>query len=144
MEGVMNNLELVLFGILILATSIAWTINVRKTLLLVKSSNMTIKPNIIWLMAIPGINLVTQFYVIKKVAQSLYKEFECHKWNTKPVVASYHIGMMMGACSLMIFLPINSFFFWFCANVMFFAYWVGMFIMRMTLVKHRAKQKFYR
>lgn len=131
--------EVFVFAFLNLIAGFAAVINLKSTLQLVHTKHMAIKPNAVWLLIIPGVNLVSQFFIFRKVSISLYNEFKAQKWNTKPVVASYHLAMIMGVCSILMFLPVNGFFYWFCFTLFFFAYWIGIFILKNFILRQKKK-----
>lgn len=122
--------EVVLFLLLNLCAGLAFVINIKKTLELLHIRNLEVSPKKVWYLLIPGINLVFHFIMNKKVTQSLYNEFEHHQWNTKPVHAAYNLGIGMGIFNILMLLPFGGGFFWFAFTVLFFAYWVGLYLLR--------------
>lgn len=122
--------EVVLFVLLNLCAGLAFVINIKKTLELLHSRNLTVSPKKVWYLLIPGINIIFHFIMNKKVAQSLYNEFEYNQWNTRPIHAAYNLGIVTGIFNILMLLPFGGVFFWFAFTVLFFSYWVGLFLLR--------------
>lgn len=133
MLGVLLRWEVVLFVLLNLCAGLAFVINIKKTLELLHRKNLEVAPGKVWYLLIPGLNIIFHFIMNKKVTQSLYNEFECHQWNTRPVNAAYNLGIVMGIFNILMLLPIGGIFFWFAFTVLFFAYWAGLYILRQFL-----------
>lgn len=133
-------IEVLLFILVNAICGVAFVVNMRNTLKEVGRKHRQIAPKKVWRLLIPIYNFFYLFYLVHKVSNSLFTEFAAHKWNTKPVVALYHLGMIMGALSILMFLPISNVFFWFCFTIAFFLYWMGLFIVRNFMKEQHQSQ----
>lgn len=115
---------------------IGFVVNMKKTLELLHAKNLEIAPKKVWFLMIPGWNIIYHFIINKKVSQSLYNEFATNRWNTKPINATYNLGIVTGIFNILMLLPYTGGIFWFAFTVLFFAYWIGLFIVRQFLLVH--------
>lgn len=122
--------EVILFILLNVVAMIAFLYNLQNTLQEIGVKHQLIQPKKVWRLLIPVYNIFYLFFLVRKVAASLYQEFKANNWNTKPVVATYHLGMMMGVLAILMILPFTGVFIWICFTCVFFLYWIGLFSMR--------------
>jgi len=107
--------------------------NIRKTIVAIKPHNRVVKPNHVWLMFIPLVNLVYQFFLVHKVAQSLFNEFNERNMPTKPVNIAYNLGMVACILNILSLVPQLAFFASFLVMVFMFAFWTRLFFIRKVL-----------
>lgn len=104
-----------------LLPAIFFLLTLQKTLNAISPENRRMPASNVWLMFIPLFNIVWQFIVVDKIAQSITAE--CTRLNI-PVTDSkptYNIGLAWNICNLVTFIPfIGSL----AALVTFILYWV--------------------
>lgn len=110
---------LVLIPILLLP-GIFFLLTLKRTLEAISPENRKMPPSNVWLMLIPLFNIVWQFIMVDKIAQSIAAE--CSKLNVprsdpKP---TYNIGLAWNICNLLTFIPFVGL----AALVTFILYWV--------------------
>lgn len=104
-----------------LLPAIFFLLTLQKTLNAISPENRRMPASNVWLMFIPLFNIVWQFIVVDKIAQSITAE--CARLNI-PVTdpkPTYNIGLAWNICNLVTFIPfIGSL----AALVTFILYWV--------------------
>ena len=116
-----------------LVIGIAFLWNIRKTIKTIKPENRIVKPNHVWLMLIPLFNLVYQFFLVQRVSQSLFNEFNDRNLPTKPLNTAYNLGMVACIMNILSLVPPLAFFASFLVMVFMFAFWTRLFFIRKTL-----------
>lgn len=104
-----------------LLPAIFFLLTLQKTLNAISPENRRMPASNVWLMFIPLFNIVWQFIMVDKIAQSITAE--CARLNI-PVTdpkPTYNIGLAWNICNLVTFIPfIGSL----AALVTFILYWV--------------------
>jgi hypothetical protein len=111
---------LVLIPIFLLP-AIFFLLTLQKTLNVISPENRMMPPSNVWLMLIPLFNIVWQFIMVDKIAQSV--SAECARLNI-PVTdpkPTYNIGLAWNICNILSFIPIIG---GLAALVTFILYWV--------------------
>ena len=88
-----------IFGVLIY---IAYLGLLHRTLNCVGKERRTISPWLVWVMLIPFINLLIQFFIVGEIADSLRAEFNYRKSKIKEDRPGYDIGLLMCIAGLAI------------------------------------------
>lgn len=115
---------LLIFFILIpifLLPAIFFLLTLQKTLNAISPENRRMPPSNVWLMFIPLFNIVWQFIMVDKIAQSITAE--CARLNIpiKDPKPTYNIGLAWNICNLITFIPFIG---GLAALVTFILYWV--------------------
>ncbi len=109
------------FLALFLIPGIFFLITLQNTLKAISMENRRMPPGNVWLLFIPVFNIVWQFIVVDKIAQSIAAE--CARLNI-PVTDSkptYGIGLAWNICNLLTIIPIIG---GLASLVTFIIYWV--------------------
>ncbi len=111
----------IIFLALFIVPAIFFLFTLQNTMKVISPENRKMPPSNVWLMLIPLFNIVWQFIVVEKIAQSIYAE--CVRLNipvddNKP---TYSIGLAWNICSLLFFIPFLG---GLAALVMWILYWV--------------------
>ncbi|MEO8569919.1 MAG: hypothetical protein ABI419_12300 [Ginsengibacter sp.] len=114
-------LFLLLFIVLAFVPFIFFLITLQKTMNVISVENRKMPPSNVWLMLIPLFNIVWQFIMVSKIAESVTEE--CIKLNiqTKESKPTYNSGLTWNICNLIAFIPIIG---GLAALVTFILYWV--------------------
>lgn len=109
------------FLLLFFAPLIFFLLSLQKTMNVVSEENRKMPPSNVWLMLIPLFNIVWQFIMVNKIAESITEE--CIKLNiaVKESKPTYNIGLTWNICNLIIFIPIIG---GLAALITFILYWV--------------------
>ena len=101
--------------------AIFFLLTLQKTLNVISPENRRMPPSNVWLMLIPFFNIVWQFIVVDKIAQSIGAE--CVRLNIKVTdpKPTYSIGLAWNICNFLFFIPFLG---GLAALVMFIIYWV--------------------
>lgn len=112
---------LLLFVVLALVPLIFFLLTLQKTMNVVSEENRKMPPSNVWLMLIPLFNIVWQFIMVNKIAESITEE--CIKLNIplKESKPTYSIGLTWNICNLITFIPIIG---GLAALITFILYWV--------------------
>lgn len=110
-----------LFLALFLLPGIFFLLTLQNTLKSISEENRKMPPSNVWLMLIPVFNLVWQFIMVDKIAQSIGAE--CARLNIpvndpKP---TYNIGLVWNICIFLSIIPILG---GLAALITFILYWV--------------------
>lgn len=113
-------LGFIVLGILLIPF-ILFLLNLQNTLIAVSPENRKMPPSNVWLMFIPLFNIVWQFIMVDKIAQSI--SAECIKLNipVKENKPTYSLGLAWNICNCISFIPILG---GLAALAMFILYWV--------------------
>ncbi len=110
-----------LFLALFLIPGIFFLLTLQNTLKSISEENRKMPPSNVWLMFIPLFNLVWQFIMVDKIAQSIGAE--CARLNipVKDAKPTYNIGLAWNICNFLSIIPIIG---GLAALVIFILYWV--------------------
>lgn len=109
------------FLILFLIPAIFFLLTLQNTLKAISVENRRMPPGNVWLLFIPLFNIIWQFIVVDKIAQSIAAE--CARLNI-PVTDSkptYGIGLAWNICNFLTIIPIIG---GLASLVTFIIYWV--------------------
>ena len=114
-------LFLLFFIVLAFVPFIFFLITLQKTMNVISVENRKMPPSNVWLMLIPLFNIVWQFIMVSKIAESVTEE--CIKLNihTKESKPTYNSGLTWNICNLIAFIPIIG---GLAALLTFILYWV--------------------
>ena len=114
-------LFLLFFIVLAFVPFIFFLITLQKTMNIISVENRKMPPSNVWLMLIPLFNIVWQFIMVSKIAESVTEE--CIKLNihTKESKPTYNSGLTWNICNLIAFIPIIG---GLAALLTFILYWV--------------------
>ena len=114
-------LFLLFFIVLAFVPFIFLLITLQKTMNVISVENRKMPPSNVWLMLIPLFNIVWQFIMVSKIAESVTEE--CIKLNihTKESKPTYNSGLTWNICNLIAFIPIIG---GLAALLTFILYWV--------------------
>ena len=112
---------LLLFVVLALVPLIFFLLTLQKTMNVVSEENRKMPPSNVWLMLIPLFNIVWQFIMVNKIAESITEE--CIKLNisVKENKPTYNSGLTWNICNLITFIPLIG---GLAALITFILYWV--------------------
>ena len=110
-----------LFIVIALIPLILFLLNLQKTMQCISEENRKMPPGNVWLMLIPIFNLVWQFIMVNKIAESITEE--CIKLNisareNKP---TYNAGLTWNICNLFTWIPLLG---GLAVLITFILYWV--------------------
>jgi hypothetical protein len=110
-----------LFLALFLIPGIFFLLTLQNTLKAISQENRRMPPGNVWLMFIPLFNIVWQFIMVDKIAQSIGAE--CNRLNipVEAVKPTYGIGLAWNICNCISIIPIIG---GLAALVTFILYWV--------------------
>lgn len=106
--------------IILILPGIFFLLTLQKTLEAISNENRAMPPGNVWLMLIPLFNIVWQFIMVDKIAQSITAEcakLNIHQTDAKP---TYNIGLAWNICNILSFIPFVGL----AALVTFILYWV--------------------
>jgi len=86
-------------------------------------SSRTMEPGLVWLMFVPLVNFILQFFVVAGLARSLGNEFRSRGISSLEPEPGKSIGIALGICSLFALVPILNFVAFPVCVVLFFIYW---------------------
>ena len=94
---------------------IFFLLTLQKTLNVISVENRKMAPSNVWLMLIPLFNIIWQFIMVSKIADSI--TWECMKLNipvkeTKPTYSSGLTWNILSVCSFIPIVPLVSLVFW--------------------------------
>ena len=106
---------------ILLVPSIFFLLTLQNTLKAISPENRMMPPSNVWLMLIPLFNIVWQFIMVDKIAQSITSE--CARLNIKVSDAkpTYSIGLAWNICNFLTLIPFIG---GLAALVTFILYWV--------------------
>ena len=104
-----------------LVPAIFFLLTLQKTLNAISPENRMMPPSNVWLMLIPLFNIVWQFIMVDKIAQSVAAE--CTRLNipTKDAKPTYNNGLAWNICNILSFIPLIG---GLASLVTFILYWV--------------------
>jgi Na+/phosphate symporter len=119
-NGISGLLQIILLA-LFLVPGIFFLLTLQNTLKVISPENRKMQPSNVWLMFIPLFNIIWQFIMVDRIAQSI--SAECVKLNiaVKQTKPTYNIGLAWNICNCISFIPIIG---GLTALVMFILYWV--------------------
>lgn len=118
--GISALFQFVFLG-LFLVPAILFLLTLQNTLKAISPESRKMPPSNVWLMCIPLFNIVWQFIMVDKIAQSI--SAECVRLNipVKENKPTYNIGLAWNICNLLFFIPILGAL---GGLIMFILYWV--------------------
>ena len=135
MPGASEWILIILFILIpiLLLPGIFFLITLQKTLQAISPENRRMPPANVWLMLIPLFNIVWQFIMVDKIAESIAAE--CTKLNIqrsdpKP---TYNIGLAWNICNILTFIPFVGL----AALVTFILYWVKVAEFKNIIIRNR-------
>jgi hypothetical protein len=126
---------LIIIG-LVLIVAIFFLLAQQNTLKAIRPENRSMSPGEVWLQLIPLFNLVWQFIVVNRIAQSIQKElssdnrFSFEQQDHNSMVYSsqekptYNVGLSMCILNVCGLIPVLGSFASFAALICFIVYWV--------------------
>ena len=104
-----------------LVPGVLFLLTLQNTLKAISPENRMMPPSNVWLMFIPLFNIVWQFIMVDKIAQSITAE--CARLNipTTEAKPTYNIGLAWNICNILSFIPIIG---GLASLVTFILYWV--------------------
>lgn len=110
-----------LFLALFLIPGIFFLLTLQNTLKSISEENRKMPPSNVWLMFIPVFNLVWQFIMVDKIAQSIGAE--CARLNipVSDAKPTYNLGLAWNICNFLSIIPIIG---GLAALIIFILYWV--------------------
>ena len=104
-----------------LLPAIFFLLTLQKTLNAISPENRMMPPSNVWLMLIPLFNIVWQFIMVDKIAQSVTAE--CARLNipAKEAKPTYNNGLAWNICNILSFIPLIG---GLASLVTFILYWV--------------------
>lgn len=109
------------FLALLLVPGVLFLITLQNTLNIISPENRKMQPANVWLMFIPFFNLVWQFILIDKIAQSIGAEHIRLNIPLKDPKPTYSIGLAWCICNCFFIIPLIG---GLAALIMFVIYWV--------------------
>ncbi len=109
------------FLLLFLVPLIFFLITLQKTMNIISEENRKINPSHVWFMLIPIFNIVWQFIMVSRIAESIGEE--CIRLNIpgKDAKPTYSIGLAWNICNFLTLIPIIGAL---AALISWIAYWV--------------------
>lgn len=109
------------FLALFLIPAIFFLLTLQNTLKAISQENRRMSPGNVWLMFIPLFNIVWQFIVVDKIAQSIGAE--CTRLNipVKENKPTYNIGLAWNICNCLTIIPVIG---GLASLITFILYWV--------------------
>ena len=98
--------------------------------------NRKIHPGLSWLLMIPFVSIVANFFVIPKLADSLALEYNRRSIPLTQQRPTFNIGIAYAACSVAGFMPLIGGLIRLAGIVCFIIYWVQVADARRTLRQH--------
>ena len=104
-----------------LVPGVLFLLTLQNTLKAISPENRMMPPSNVWLMFIPLFNIVWQFIMVDKIAQSIAAE--CARLNipAKDAKPTYNNGLAWNICNILSFIPLIG---GLAALVTFILYWV--------------------
>jgi hypothetical protein len=100
----------VVVGMVVMTIMILHLIAMYKTLGLIKKRNRTMEPGMVFLAFVPFLNIVWNFFIVIRVAESLRNEFNDRGWSTRDETFGYGMGLTAVILNLAGCLPIGLIF----------------------------------
>ncbi|MEP7253117.1 MAG: hypothetical protein ABI683_12080 [Ginsengibacter sp.] len=107
--------------LVILIPGILFLLTLQKTMNVVSPQNRKMPPSNVWLMLIPIFNIVWQFIMVDKIAESIMDECAHLNISTKERKPTYNAGLAWNICNLLSFVPVLGAI---ASLVTFILYWV--------------------
>lgn len=120
-ELILILIGLVVVVVVLLIPAIFFLLTLQKTLNAISPENRKMSPSNVWLMLVPLFNIVWQFIMVDKIAQSV--SAECVRLNIPVTDAkpTYNIGLAWNICNILSFVPFVG---GLASLVTFILYWV--------------------
>ncbi|MDQ6889597.1 MAG: hypothetical protein M3Z56_04905 [Bacteroidota bacterium] len=109
------------FLLLFLVPLIFFLITLQKTMTIISIENRKMNPSHVWFMLIPIFNIVWQFIMVSRIAESIGEECIRLHISDKNAKPTYRIGLTWNICNLITFIPIIGAL---AALISWIAYWV--------------------
>jgi hypothetical protein len=87
-------------------------------------ASRTIDPAMLWLLLVPFVNLVWNFFVVLGMAKSLSNEFRLRNLPVSDPTPGQSIGIAMCICAACTIIPILGTVAWLACLVLWIVYWV--------------------
>ena len=84
----------------------------------------TMEPGMVWLLLIPLVSMIWQFFVVNALAKSLGNEFRLRNMNGEDAEPGKSVGMGLAICGVCSIIPIVNFVAGPLAFVLWIVYWV--------------------
>jgi len=110
--------------IVVLLPAIFYLLTLQNTLKKVKKKNRTIEPGQVWLMLIPLFNIVWQFIMINRIADSLKSEFAERNISIKEDIPGAQIGIAYCILILCVSVPVLGRLAYLGGLICWIIYWV--------------------
>jgi hypothetical protein len=112
---------IIIFLLITVVPLIFFLLNLQNTLQVISEENRRMSPSNVWLMLIPFFNIVWQFIMVARIADSI--SAECTRLNipVKENRPTYGIGLAWNICNCVTFIPIIG---GFSALITLILYWV--------------------
>ncbi len=86
-------------------------------------TSRTIDPAMLWLLLVPFVNLVWNFFVVLGMAKSLGNEFRLRNMPVLDPTPGQSIGIAMCVCGACTIIPVLGFVAWLAGAVLWIVYW---------------------
>ena len=106
---------------ILLIPGIFFLLTLQNTLKAISPENRMMPPSNVWLMFIPLFNIVWQFIMVDKIAQSITAECARLNIRTNDAKPTYNIGLAWNICNIITFIPFIG---GLASLVTFILYWV--------------------
>ncbi len=83
-----------------------YVLTLSRALLKCSPQLRTMRPELVWLLLIPVVNLVWQFFVVMALSASLGNEFRARGMANAPQEPGKQVGLAMCLCSIAGFIPV--------------------------------------
>lgn len=120
-SGTFQVLFLLATLVIVLIPGVFFLLTLQRTMNVVSPQNRKMPPSNVWLMLIPVFNIVWQFIMVDKIAESIMEECAHLNITTKERKPTYNAGLAWNICNLLSFIPALGVI---ASVVTFILYWV--------------------
>jgi hypothetical protein len=113
-----------IFGIFFLIPAIFYILTLQKTLSQCAPVSRTMEPELVWLLIIPFVHLVFNFFVVLAISKSLANEFARRGIPSYDPQPGQAIGLAMSICGCCCVVPFLGFLAALAYLVLWIVYWV--------------------
>lgn len=118
-------MAIVLVAVIIgLIPVIFYLINLQNTLKAVRPQNQKMPPGQVWLMFIPIFNIIWNFIMVQRIAESIKAEYDSRQLPCKEEKPAYSIGLAMCICNCCGWIPILGALAGLGGLVLWIVYWI--------------------
>lgn len=113
-----------IFSLFFLVPAIFYLLTLQKTLSQCAPVSRTMEPGMVWLLLVPLVNLVFNFFVVLAIAKSLANEFARRGIPSPEPQPGQPLGIAMCICACCVIVPLLGFFVGIAHLVLWIVYWV--------------------